>query len=63
MTTINTSRAKEVLVNIKNLDNIPLSLKLNAISGNTKTAEDLTQYGFDFILKKYRDDVKTYSIA
>lgn len=63
MTTINTSRAQEVAVNIKNIDNIPLSLKLKDKSGESPTDINLTQYGFDFILKKYRDDVKTYSIA
>lgn len=63
MTAINTSRAQEVAVNIKNIDNIPLSLKLKDKSGETPTDINLTQYGFDFILMKYREEVKMYSIA
>lgn len=62
-TTINTSKAGSVTVNLKNIDNIPLSIIVNEVSGETKTAQDLTQYGFDLRLMLDDSEKKVYSIA
>jgi len=61
-TTINTSKAKDVPVNLKNYDSVPLSLVINEVSGGTKTPKDLTAYRFDFYLKKNGADIKTYTL-
>lgn len=56
---INTSRAKQVDVEIFDHDNIPLSATYTA----SAVAIDLTNYRFDFYLKRDQTLLKTYTIA
>lgn len=58
MTTVNTSRAKDIKVDFKDIDNIPLSLVYN----NGAEAIDLDLYRFDFILKENERTIATYTI-
>lgn len=51
-TTINTSKSKEVTVNISDYDNIPLSFKIYDKSVDPKVVIDLTDYKFSFLLKQ-----------
>lgn len=59
MSTINTSRAKQVGVRIFDFDNIPIS----ATYTTNGVAIDLTNYSFEFHLKTGQKLLKTYSIA
>lgn len=52
MATINTSRAKEVTVNISDYDNLPLSLTMYDISVSPKVVIDLSAYKISFDLKE-----------
>lgn len=56
---INTSRAKQVDVEIFDHDNLPLS----ATYTSSSVPIDLTNYRFDFYLKRDQQLLKTYSIA
>jgi len=56
---INTSRAKQVDVEIFDHDNLPLS----ATYTTDATPIDLTDYRFDFYLKRDQELLKTYAIA
>lgn len=63
VTEINTSKAKQVIVNINDYDNIPLSFMLYDTSVDPKVLIDLEDYGFNFYLKDKADTRQTYSIA
>lgn len=52
MSTINTSKSKEVTVNISDYDNIPLSIITYDTSVEPKEVIDLTGYKFAFYLKQ-----------
>lgn len=62
-TTINTSKSKEVTVNISDYDNIPLSFKIYDTSVDPKVVIDLTDYKFSFALKQENIQKALYEIA
>lgn len=61
-TIINTSKAKQVTVNISDIDNIPLSFIMYDTSVPPKVAIDLEDYAFNFFLKDKADTKQTYTI-